>query len=995
MNRSSVGRRLFSFAAGLLLLGALSTDAAAQQQGSVSGTVIDTETRQPLVGAQVTVVGTNRSAVTNQEGRFLISGVAVGEQTIRASLIGYSANTQTVRVQASQTATVEIALEMSLLQLDALVVTATGTELRRREIGNSVTTIAPEAVAPGVASNFSEMLNARSAGVTVIQAGGTTGTGTRIRIRGANSLSLSNDPLIIIDGIIVDSNSDSYSIDLGGQSTSRINDINPEDIEKIEILKGPAASALYGTAAANGVIQITTKRGAAGKARWTAYVEQGAITDPNKYPTNYARFGTLASGDTIDFCNLDYEYRGLCTPYETTTFNPLEHYRDEVFQTGHRSKFGLNVTGGSDLVTYYISGDYDKEDGIYKNNSLDRVNLRANLNSSPRDNIDLSVRAGYMTSQLYLPQNDNNTMGIVPQGILGYGYETASKGFYLQPPSELMEIKSGQRVDRFTGSMAGNWHPRNWLTFSSTVGLDLLHRFDDETMPPNKIRASASTFEGNRTSNRFSIANYTFNVSGTARYNAADDFSMTTSAGFTYQQDRRQSTQAYGAKLLPGTSNLNGTNARFSVNETHTDFRQIGTFVQQQVAYKDRVFVTGALRGDDNSAFGQDFGLIFYPSVSASWVISEEDFFPTNDILNSVRLRAAFGASGLRPGFRDAPQYFSPVAVRYGNDDIPGITVGGIGNPDLKPERSTEYELGFETSLFSDRIGVDLTYYNKTSKDALVARRLAPSLGMSASRFENIGEVNNRGVETVITAQVMNTRNVKWDMTLAASTNSNELVKLGEGIEPIIFGLGSDSQRHQEGYPLGGYWTYKIVDWADNNGDGIISRDEITLGDEPEYIGKILPGREVSFQTSATILDWIRVSALLDYKGDYLLYNATREFRCAVIMNCREAYDPTAPLADQAATIANMMGSYHGYMEDASFVKLREVAVTLTAPQRWAHQMGASNVSLTVSGRNLHTWTDYSGLDPEVNFTAGNFNSADFLSQPPVRTFTARVTVNF
>jgi TonB-linked SusC/RagA family outer membrane protein len=1007
---------LLGLAVSALLFGMWPADASAQQSGTVTGVVVDAGTQQPLAGVQVFVAGTNRSALTNQQGRYLILGVAAGQHTIRAVLIGYAAGSQTVTLQAGATATVDLGLDASMVQLDELVVTATGTELRKREIGNAIATIMPDAVAPGVTSSFSQMLNGRTAGVTVLQAGGTTGTGTRIRIRGSNSLSLSNDPLIIIDGLIVDSNSDAYSIGLGGQSTSRINDINSEDIEKVEVLKGPAASALYGTAAANGVIQITTKRGRTGQARWSAYVEQGAITDPNTYPTNYKMRGTvLSTGNATTNCNIENVFRGVCTAEELVTFNPLEHYRDDIFRTGIRSKYGVNVSGGSDLVTYYISGDYDKEDGVYENNHLNRVNLRANLNSQLRDNLDLAVRAGYMASDLTLPQNDNNTIGLVPQGLLGNGIDDARHGFYLQPPAELMAIRNGQGIDRFTGSLAGNWHALNWLTFSSTIGMDLQSRFDNETFPPNKIQSSASALEGSRTSNRYKIASYNFNLSGTTRYAIGDAISASTALGVTYLQDKREATTAFGAKLLAGTGNLNGTNARFSVGESYTDFRQVGTFLQQQVSFDDRVFFTGALRGDDNSAFGQDFGLIFYPSVSASWVISEEGFFPDSDLLSSLRLRAAYGRSGLRPGFRDAPQYYSPVAVRYNNNDIPGITMGGIGNPNLKPERTSEYELGFEASFLSERVGLDFTYYNKISEDALISRRLSPSLGVSTSRFENIGQVSNKGVEAVVNTMVLNSSTVQWDVTLSASTNQNKLVKLGDGIEPIIFGLGSDSQRHEEGYPLGGYWTQRILSWEDKNGDGIISRAncsvgasykrtladgttpecEVILSEDAEYIGKILPGREASFSTSATFFNTIKLSALLDYKGDYMLYNSTEEFRCTVVYNCRAIHDPTAPLEDQAKAIANLMGSYHGYFEDASFVKLRAVAVTLIAPRNWAQRLGMSDASLTLSGRNLHTWTDYTGLDPEINFTAGNFNSADFLSQPPLRHFTARVTVNF
>jgi TonB-linked SusC/RagA family outer membrane protein len=1013
MNRVRVGRLL-----GVVLLagGLLGTAHAAQaQQGAVTGQVVDRATQRPLSSVQVIVSGTNRGTITNAEGRYLIPGVAAGTVELRAVLVGYEALSQTVTVRAGESVVADFGLAASVITLDELVVTATGTEMRKREIGNAVATIAPEAIEPGVTSSFSQVLNGRTAGVTVLQAGGTTGSGTRIRIRGSNSVSLSNDPLIIVDGVIVDSNSDSHSIGLGGQSTSRINDFNSQDIEKVEVLKGPAASALYGTAAANGVIQITTKRGRSGQARWNAYAEYGTIVDPNTYADNYKMFGTTPSNAITSNCNLENAYRGACAADSLVSFNPLEFYRDEIFRTGTRAKYGLNVSGGSDLVTYYLSGDYDKEDGVYANNFLDRINLRANLNSQLRDNLDVAVKAGFLTSELSLPQNDNNTIGLVPQGILGNGVNDVRQGFYLQPPSELMSISDRQGADRFTGALTGNWRPLGWLSLSSTAGMDLLNRFDNQTVPPNKIKSSASALEGSRTSNRFKIANYSFNLSGSARYGIGTDITANTSVGVSYLQDKRESTTAFGAKLLAGTGNLNGTNARFSVGESYTDFRQVGTYLQQQLSYQDRFFLTGSLRGDDNSAFGQDFGLIFYPSVSASWVLSEESFFPVSEALSSLRLRAAYGRSGLRPGFRDAPQYYSPVAIRYANNDIPGITVGGVGNPNLKPERTSEYELGFEASFFADRMGLDFTYYNKTSQDALISRRLAPSLGVSTSRFENIGEVSNKGVEALVNAMVLNTPTVQWDVTVSASTNQNKLVKLGEGIEPIIFGLGSDSQRHQEDYPLGGYWTQRIKSWEDKNGDGIISRANCTVGasytltladgtkpecevilsEKAEFIGKVLPGREASFSTSATLSNRVRLYALLDYKGDYMLYNSTQEFRCTVVNNCRERHDATAPLADQAKAIANLMGSYHGYFEDASFMKLREVAVTLIAPQSWAHRMGMGDVSLTLSGRNLHTWTKYSGLDPEINYTAGNFNSADFMSQPPLRYYTARVTVNF
>ena len=281
------------------------TTARAQDGGTISGRVIDATTNAPIPSAQVQIVGTARGGVTADDGRFRIVNVRPGAYQVRVLRIGYQASTQSVTLGSTQAISLEFGLTPAAVTLDEVVTLATGETTRKREQGNVVGTLTPEPAALATAGNMSQLLTGRIPGVDVATPGGTIGSSARFRIRGASSLSLSNDPLLIIDGIRVDNNSASTTIGVGGQTPSRFNDINPEDIEKIDILKGPAAGALYGTAAANGVIQITTKHGRSGKTRFTVFGESGSIRNVTPFPRNYAQVGTTTAGARTSNCNLD------------------------------------------------------------------------------------------------------------------------------------------------------------------------------------------------------------------------------------------------------------------------------------------------------------------------------------------------------------------------------------------------------------------------------------------------------------------------------------------------------------------------------------------------------------------------------------------------------------------------------------------------------------------------------------------------------------------
>jgi TonB-linked SusC/RagA family outer membrane protein len=871
-------------------------------------------------------------------------------------------------------------------------VTATGEEQRIREQGNAISRVElPEARLAAV-PNFSNAIAGQAPGVQVLQSGGTTGTGSRVRIRGANSLSLSNEPLIIIDGVRVNSSAESSSIGTGGQAPSRLNDINPEDIESIEILKGPAASGLYGTQAANGVIQITTKRGAAGAPRWTAWLEAGTIVEHNAYPANYGGWYTTEDGE-VDFgCDLMSVAGGFCVQDSLAAFNPLEV--NSPFRDGSRGQYGLSVSGGTERLTYYVSGELENEAGIYRTNSLDRLNLRGNFRLGLSESFTATVTTGFLSSDQKLPQNDNNFLGYISNGIAGTALPDGGldeDGYDPVGPRTIDQIDWRQESRRFLSSVNGDWRPLSWLRVTGTAGLDLLNRYDNETLPVGAVLLDADTEAGERTSNRLQFSTWTTNVSGIADYPITESLRGTTTLGFQYQRELSEGTFAFGAGLAAGTGNLGGATERFEVDESYADNRLAGGILTQQLAWQDRLFLTLGVRGDDNSAFGENFGTIYYPSAQLSWVVSEEPYFPQPAWLSTVRLRGAFGQSGLRPGNRDAVTFFSPVPVRVAGSEEPGITFGGVGDPDLEPERTTEFEVGFDVGALDDRVRIDAGYYNKVSKDALVSTRTAPSAGVAGTIFRNLGSIRNTGVEVQLGLRPIQRENLEWNVTINHSENRNEVEDLGEN-PAIIFGLGGASQRHEEGFPAGAYFGEVIESYADNDGDGIV--DEINYGDE-RYLGPSQPRRMTTFQTDVTLFGSLRLAGLVDYRGGYKQYNATEDFRCA-IFTCRGLNDPDASLEEQANAMAAADGVYSGFIEDADFVKLREVSLTYTVPERFASRLNASGLSITLAGQNLGLWTDYTGLDPEINFAGqDNYSQGDFLSQPQVRRFTARVNVNF
>ena len=505
-----------------------------------------------------------------------------------------------------------------------------------------------------------------------------------------------------------------------------------------------------------------------------------------------------------------------------------------------------------------------------------------------------------------------------------------------------------------------------------------------------------------------------------ASYDLTSSIRLSTLVGGQYTNEANRFTSAFGAVLLPGTSSLSGTNARFAVNEANSQIVTVAGVLEQTAAFNDRLFVTAAARMDNSSVFGAaSRQFVFYPSVSTSYVISEEKWFPKFGVIDQLRLRGSIGEAGNRPTFRQSETFFNSVSVNAASSDasLPAVTIGGpVGNALLKPEITRETEGGFDFNLKGGRIDGEFTVFRKDTRDLLVGRVLAPSLGVAATQNVNLSRMTTKGLEGTVNVKVIDNNRFSYAQRFTVTTFANEIAALGridgQPIAPIIQG----TQQFRAGYPAGGYFQRKILSYADRNNDGIISRVncpayggqanpilvgggacEIVLSDSLEYLGSPLPTRQVSFQSDIRVAKNLQFNVLVDYRGGSKLYNNTREFRNnGGFANGPDFWDIKAPLSDKVKSAARAMGTSDGYIEDASFVRLSELSMTWVVPAAAAKIFKTGGLSLTLAGRNLGLWSNYTGFDPEVLSNPGNnFGTVDFLTNPPSRSYTLRVNFNF
>jgi TonB-linked SusC/RagA family outer membrane protein len=943
---------------GLAVLASLTAarPAAAQGNNVVAGVVTDSGSGAPLEGAQVVVPGTRQGSVTDAAGRFRIVALAGDSVSLRVTRIGYGPLLQRVRVGDTD---VRMSLAKMTMQLDATIVIGTPVGVQPRSVGNVVDRIDAAAVtAAAPVTSVGQLLNGRAPGVVLQNSSGMIGAGPRIKIRGGASLSLSSEPLLYVDGVRVDN-----SVGVGpGAMVSRLNDIDPSTIENIEIIKGPAAATLYGTEASNGVIQITTKRGAAGgPATFSAMVRQGTnwfMNAEERFPTYYYRDPTSGQVITGNLLTLERE-RG--TP---------------VVRTGRAQEYTLDVRGGASTISYYAAGAFADNTGIEPTNGERRFNGRVNLSFSPRESFDMALNQGIVVNRTRL-SNGSDGSNVLTQGLWGglSLLDTRTRGFLSRPP-EATWAATDRSVDvnRYTGSMVMTHRPLSWLAQRLTTGLDLTDESGAVLTPlmgPDLApfyTAFAAT--GSKSIDRRTTFYTTVDYSATATRPIGTAWSSVSSVGAQYYR-RATRLETLSGQQFPAAGIT--TIAGAAVRQGSDDFLEnttVGVFLQQQVAWQNRVFLTAAVRGDDNSAFGENYDFVTYPKLSATWVLSEEPFWHTAAV-NALKLRAAYGASGKQPEAFAAVRTFGP---RPGPGGTAAVTPQSIGNPDLGPERGTELELGFDIGLMDDRVTGGLTYFNNKTTDAILLRTAAPSLGFPGAQYVNAGEVTSRGLELQLQARALNTRWAAVDLAASFSTNRSEILTLGAQ----EFISRSEVSGYRPGYPADAFFLKRVVSARAGAGgvasdilcDGGPGAAPMACSTAPRvYAGRATPSRLASLSPTITFFNRLRLSGLIDYQGGFKKFNKDWWNRCpwGIEGNCPERVYPERYDATRIAEIQlGDLGISGTALEEGNFAKLREVSLGYTLPAPLAGRVGAKQATLAVAGRNLHTWTRYTGFDPEA-----------------------------
>ncbi len=994
----------------LVVLGLLVGPGAAwSQQGSFTGKVTDESNGQPLVGARVQATTQQVYAVTNQQGQYTLRGMTAGAHTLRVFMLGYASQTRPVTVAADGSGSLDWSLKAVPFQLEEIVTTATGEQLTR-ELGNTVGKIqAAQLVETAPTTNLSQVLSGRIAGVSVLQSNGTSGTGARIRIRGLSSVSLSNDPLLYIDGIRVAADAPAGSF-VGGSTVSKLNDLNPEEIETIEVVKGPSAATLYGTQAANGVIRVTTKRGRAGAPQWNTWIEGGAIKDTYDYPGTYFNSRVPVAGappaQNAADCFTWQEKGGVCQVQTRSSLFLLNEQATTPFTNGFRNQVGASVSGGSDIMRYFVSAESELETGVLKladaeadflatkrgldnvadlpnsqvrPNHFNKYNFRLNLNASPRSNIEVGVSSGFVVNNIRLPQTGDNFQSMIGTALFGSANPAAfatTAGYGFSRPANSVGEETYRKNDHFINSGTVNWRPFSWLSTRGTFGIDYLNYTDEQNVRRGQGCLTCGTEnQGKRQFNRAIDTKYTVDLNSTAQYTLSGRIGAKTSLGAQYNHDKLFIVNNQADILPPGIISL-GAGAQKTITEGTTDVITLGTYVEQQVSLDDRLFLTGALRVDDNSGFGAAARSAYYPKVSGSWVVLEPK---DGGLVNSFRLRAAYGATGQSPRPLDALTYATPVTASiFGQPAVPGVTLGSLGDPNLKPERSREIETGFDAGFFSNRVNLEFTLYDKKTNDALVLRTQPYSVGGPAARLENVGVVSNKGIEISINARVIEQRNLTWDVQVEASGNKNRLVSLAPGVPPIV-GFGF---KNTPGFPMFGLWWQGLTGFADKNGNGAIDPTEVTVTDTLMFHGSTVPTRNLAVNTSLSLFNnKLRIGGQIDYRGGYVTHNVNGLFQCAFQVNCQALHDPAASLEEQAKAVAGPR-AFGAYAENAEHIRLREASITYNAGKSLAAVFGARTMNITLTGRNLYLKKfGFTSWDPENNTQSGDGPNYNFVQQ--------------
>ena len=1020
------------------------------QQGSVSGRVTDTDTGDPLVGANVIVVGTNLGAATDINGEYSISRVPAGAQRLNANYIGYASKSMNADIPTNGNAIGDFSLYVAALNLNEIIVTGAGSAVEKSKIGNSVGVVNMSSLEDAPINNFSDILQGREKGVVMLPNGGLNGEGAQIRIRGTSTLSQSNEPVIYLDGVRLDN---TMGASFGGGTPSRLDEINPDAIERIEILKGAAAASLYGTQAANGIIQIFTKQGAISKPQFTAEVITSTSSfDEGRFKPNSGFARDQATADRM--AGLFSEAKSGLKPYEVVEV-PFVSW---IYDKGSNQTVSASVRGGAPGATYFASLRYLNSDGPYDENATllnlpvgardpdkpgandyrDQFMMSATLNIIPTDRMRIRLSTNYSQTDHNTIQNNNNIYGttsLIQMGKPEHSTASNATGSIAFATARETTYRSlNNEGENTVISLQTSYRVTDGLNVSGTFGLNTtLNKFTSLTPfgynVDGKVASNVQGYLG-KGSNDKKV--YSMDVKADYALELGSALSLENVAGFQAFQTVQKNIEGSGSQFPgPGLQVLGALGSPGNPYSSYSEVIEAGFLAQTRIGFEDWLYTTVGVRSDANSAFGADFSTITYPRLNVSYILSNH--LGQLGPVSTARLRMAWGKAGQQPGAFDQFTTYLPWASEFG----PGLAPGNVGDPSLSPEISTEIEMGGEVGLFNDKIAFDFQYWDRTVEDALIQRAYPASGGFFRTQLSNIGQLDASGWEVGVDASLLRNSKVSVDVFGSLSYLEETIVSLGGAPEQKV---GGSYPRYRnfltEGFSPGTYFGAKLNRDdkypIDINGDGKSDSDsdllaffttggagvrsgwnpvmatptaaDVTAGRAKGTgaldwnLGKPTPDYTSAFGLKVNYGKSWSVNTLFESRfGNYEVTNLTDAFRKShslIGRNTPDAADAESRLMNPANAgqgrldAANdwvrkylALSPYSGLntMEDASFVRLRELSVSYKVDATMAARLGLKSMTVVVSGKNLWMSTDYSGIDPELNaISRGNGGIGDF-----------------
>ena len=964
-----------------LVLWGLQVPLEAQETGTISGQVTNAQSMQPIGAAQVSIPGLGLGSIADGNGNYELSGVPAGTHQVRFEYLGFAPVQREVTVGAGETVRVDVEMSPRAIALDEMVVTGVGIVEERRRIGQTISSVSEADLQASVAGGLTEALQGRIPGM-VVEPQGDVGASSPIRLRGTVSLSQRNDPVIYIDGVRVDNT----HTQVAGLTTSPLDQINPGDIERIEVIKGAAAATLYGTEASSGVIQITTRRGQSGDPQFTFDVSAGLLyTNPDRISRNF-----MFVPETNEIVS--------------------NHPAADFVEARGRQEYNLAVRGGTESMQYFGSARWLDEAGPMPMNEQDNLSLRTSLAFQHTDRFETRFNMNVARNNI-LSGHAPGGWGIVAEFTLAdptFQDEFRQYGEMFETIRGALNSPTNQQVDHTTLSGRAMYQWRDNIRSEVQLGYNLV---DEELIREIVPGEAMRNMEGQRfISNRHRSS---ITIEGNTSWSVDLTPSITSSfvvGGQSFWEDRVTRETGVMDFPSPGLRTFRGGSTVYHVDEFSEEVINAGIFLQEQLGFQNRLFLTGGVRMDGNSAFGDDFGFQFYPKFGTSWVVSDHDFWDGMEARGwpHLRLRYAFGTSGLQPGAFDALRTFEPIAVL---DNSPAVLPLNLGNPDLQPERSLEHEWGAEMEFLNGRLGAEVVYYRQETRDALLAAPSAPSEGFLQRQLLNLGALESSGVEVSVDWTALERPGFTWRLHPQFSTVNQEVTDMG-GVSDFRVTGGRRHNMIAEGFAPGAI-LYRTLDPNQPYSLAVDSYDEFTSltqvepnflrnaagGDSIIYHGESNPTFSGSLRSTLELSNGLSLGVVFSGAGGFLMSNETELIREAVGITervnefRRDLANPNTSTA-RRQEIAEAYGTKHpqdiyAWAEDGDYIRLQEVRVSYPFSPDFASRLGMNALSVSLTGRNLHTFTGYSGImDPGTSAIPGPFtNNVDYYGPPRAQRF--------